>query len=215
MHMAKITREQFLNNAVRALKPVFKKIGYTLPNNVRVSVGWPSGTRPTAARRAIGECWSDVVSGDGFFEIFISPELGDRNRALDVLAHELVHVAAGFDQGHKGKFKECALRLGLTGPMTATTAGPKFLELLERAPFKALGNFPHAALTAMGGPAPAGKKGGKTADGADVPTTTGKKKQGTRLVKAECVGCGMIIRTTKKWVLETGLPKCACGSDFE
>lgn len=40
-------------------------------------------------------------------------------------------------------------------------------------------------------------------------------KVGSRLVKAECSDCGMVIRTTRKWVNETGLPTCACEGTFE
>ncbi len=42
------------------------------------------------------------------------------------------------------------------------------------------------------------------------------KKQGIRLIKAECPGCGYIIRTTRKWFEGVGLPICGpCKKSFE
>ena len=34
-----------------------------------------------------------------------------------------------------------------------------------------------------------------------------------RHISAQC-SCGMKIRTTRKWILEPGLPDCACGGKF-
>lgn len=41
-----------------------------------------------------------------------------------------------------------------------------------------------------------------------------KQKQPTRLLKAECPGCGYTIRLSKKWA-DAGLPDCICGDSFE
>lgn len=35
-----------------------------------------------------------------------------------------------------------------------------------------------------------------------------KKKQSTRLLKAECAECGYVVRVTAKWVNEVGAPRC-------
>ena len=35
------------------------------------------------------------------------------------------------------------------------------------------------------------------------------------MLKAECDSCGMVVRTTRKWIEEVGLPTCACGGQFE
>lgn len=79
--------------------------------------------------------------------------------------------------------------------MTATTAGPKFLEriapVLER-----LGAYPHAALTGGG--------------------SSAKPKQPTRMLKVVCgTGCGgeedgniYTVRTTRKWLDSIGPPVC-------
>src|SRR5688572_6260631 len=114
-----IRRQIWLEAGVEALRVRFADVGYTVPRAVRVSIGWPKG-----GRKRIGECWSDTASSDKHHEIFISPQLGERamgTRILGVLAHELAHAVVGIPAGHKAPFKKCALAIGLTGKMTATT----------------------------------------------------------------------------------------------
>jgi len=109
---------------------------------------------------------------------------------LDVLVHEAVHAVDDCQSGHKEAFKRTALAVGLEGKMTATHAGDKLKAELERI-IKVLPPLTHGAL--------------------DLST---RKKQPTRLVKLECDNCGMIIRTTAKWIEQTGNPDCACGGHF-
>jgi len=44
---------------------------------------------------------------------------------------------------------------------------------------------------------------------ADRPT----KKDGTRLLKVACPGCGCPVRVTRKW-LDVGNPVCPCGEEM-
>lgn len=185
------TREDWLNRAVLELAPLLAEHDAELPP-VRVSVGFPKGTRGKGAH-AIGQCWTHMCSADGTHEVFISPELADPARVLDVLAHELIHAAVGIDAGHRKPFTRMARAIGLDGKPTATVAGPEFTAWAV-APLVALGAYPHAALT----------------PGA----SSGPKKQGTRMLKLTCEGCTMVIRTTRKWLDDTGAPQCACGGTF-
>ena len=125
-------------------------------------------------------------------EIFISPKLAQPLRVADVLVHELVHVAVGIDAGHRGAFAACARKIGLAGKLTSTHAGPDLVALLTPI-LEQLGPYPHAPLNESGSPV---------------------KRQGTRMLKIECPGCGYTARTTAKW-LEVGLPTCPCGEDME
>ncbi len=79
--------------------------------------------------------------------------------------------------------------------MRATTASAALQADLDQIT-KELGEYPHAALMAGEG-------------GADAP-----KKQGTRLLKVECPGCGYVVRTTAKW-LTVGVPTCPCGEEMK
>src|SRR5215468_5857944 len=81
-----LERQQWLEHAVEALRTRFAEVGYTVPEKIRVSIGWP---KRAASCGAIGECWSTVASSDGHTEVFISPQLTEGGRILDVLAHEL------------------------------------------------------------------------------------------------------------------------------
>jgi hypothetical protein len=113
-----LERQQWLERAVEAMRNRFIGAGYTVPQKIRVSIGWP---KRAASCGAIGECWSTDASSDRHAELFVSPELTEGGRILDVLAHELVHATVGTAAGHKKPFKQCALKIGLQGPMRATT----------------------------------------------------------------------------------------------
>lgn len=183
-----MTREEWLNAALAALRPWFKdRAGVEIPTDARVSVGFPGGG---SARKRIGECWPRARSTDKVNEIFISPVLHDPVRMLDVLAHEIVHAVDDCVSGHKREFKRIAKDVGLEGKMTATHAGAELKAELERI-IQTLPALTHGALD-----------------------LAGRKKQPTRLVKLECDNCGMLLRTTAKWLEQTGLPNCACGGHF-
>lgn len=185
------TREGWLVSAINALGAgIFADAAITLPA-VRVSVGWPGGRGKK--NTVIGQCWNTSAAADGVAQLFISPVLDDAARVLDVLIHEMIHAVDDCQNGHKGPFAKMAKRVGLTGKMTATVASPELAERLASLA-EELGAYPHAALTNGG-------------------STSGPKKQGTRMLKVECPEDGYTIRTTAKW-LEVGLPVCPCGTEM-
>ena len=57
--------------------------------------------------------------------------LVDSVQIMGVLAHELDHATVGTSVGHRGPFKQCALKIGLRGPMRATTPTPEFTAWAE------------------------------------------------------------------------------------
>jgi hypothetical protein len=176
------TREEWLNFVMDESRPRFKELGAPIPAKIRLSVGFTSnGYRG----KAIGECWDSKASGDKTFEIFVKPDQDEAVRVAGILVHECVHAAVGIDHGHKRPFKRVAEALGLEGKMTATTEGALFKEWI--APIlKKAGPLPHKQLRAY-----------RT-----------KKKQGTRLLKCECIDCGYVVRTTAKWLDTAGAPFC-------
>jgi hypothetical protein len=185
-----MTREQWLLEMPHHLAPDFAAIGAPLAVElVRVSVGFPSRRSLSARNRVVGQCWAAAASTDGRHEIFVSPLVGDGLEAAAILAHELVHSAVGVAAGHKGPFRKAALALGLEGKMTATVAGPRLAQRLN-ALIARVGDYPHAAMN---------------------PKLSGMKKDGTRLLKAECPACGYVVRVTRKWA-DVGLPTCPCGA---
>lgn len=190
-----VTREQWLNKAVKLMRPEFTRRGVTIPAKVRASCSWPSHKaipkNGLAQAASIGQCWDKEASTDGHFEVFISPLLDKVPDVLQVLAHELCHTAVGTAAGHKAPFRKAATAIGLAGKMTATHAGPQFLEWTAGMLPK-LGDYPHARIK---------------------PSYRPTKKQSTRMLKCECPGCGYIIRTTAKWA-DAGMPTCHCGEEF-
>lgn len=205
------TREAWLREAVAELGHLFEAAtGQTLPP-VQVSVGWPGGRGDRS--NVIGQCWHKDAARDGVSHIFISPVLDDAPRVLDVLAHELVHALDGNESGHKGRFREWALAIGLTGKMTATVASDDLARDLARLVAWRLGAYPHGALGA--GRLVAGKPGEPGAPGTPGGGPGGRSHppQGTRMLKAEC-GCDpdpYILRLTRKQA-DRGMPRCGlCG----
>jgi hypothetical protein len=190
------TREQWLNAAVQAVKPLFAEHDVELPE-VRVSCGWPSSGGTRNKNTTIGECWHREVADDKTSQIFISPTLHNEIEVLGVLIHELIHAWDNGASGHKGNVKKregfrwLATVLGLEGKMTATKVGDALgVRLLPI--YYELGKYPHSAL----------RPGSKLT------------KQSTRMLKVECPNDGYTLRATRKW-LDMGLPTCPCGTEME
>lgn len=174
-----MNREKWLQNAVDELVPVFAGHGFPLPGKIRVTCGFPAGSR---GGKRIGEHWSPTASDDGHHEIMISPTLADACRVLDVLTHELCH-AATLGDGHGKKFGKIARLMKLEGKLTATLGGDEFKRDMENI-LSGLGEYPHGKLN-----------------------LSDRKKTATRLLKACCPACGYTVRVTQKWV-DVGMPIC-------
>lgn len=188
------TREQWLNAFMTAAKPEFERVGYPIPDKVRLSVGF---TSHGAKGNRIGECWSSESSEDGYFEIFLKPTIVSDSRIADILTHELVHAAVGLDASHGAKFKKCATALGLTGKMTSTTASSEWYRWA-------------LPILSVLGPMPYGVLGtGKS---------SAKPKQKTNLLKVECNCCGWLARVTAKWLEPYDTLQCpdpSCGGELQ
>ena len=135
------TREQWLQEAILALTPLFKEYGYAVPK-CHVSCGFAS---TDVKRGHIGQCWSTKASADKVNQIFISPGLSDSVEVLDTLMHELVHAVDDCQNKHGPIFKKMALKLGMKGPMRSAGAGPELKVKLEQIA-TSLGTYQHAKL---------------------------------------------------------------------
>lgn len=188
-----MTREQWLNELAQRFRAIFTSMtpGFTVPDKLRVSVGWPSERGLSAKKRVIGQCWSPECSTDGTTEIFISPFLGDAYQAAETLLHEMIHACGC--RGHKGQFVACAKKLGFTAPWTSTPASDDLKARIQGV-LREMPEYPHATLDA-------------------VAMEKLRKKQTTRLVKVKCADCGYTARTTKKWLEEKGAPICPCNNE--
>ena len=178
-------REAWLERVARIVERDLFKVKNIPCNPFKVSTGFPAGG---SALKRIGECWFAEATKDGIAQVFINPTIENSSRAIDILIHEMIHVAYP-TAGHKGNFKKAALALGLTGKMTATTAGPELsewiLDVIEQ-----VGEYPHAQIL-----------------------LSSRKKQRTRMVKMECMECGYIVRTAQKWLDQSGPTICPCNNE--
>lgn len=210
--MTTTNRETWLNDLAAKMAPTFAEHGFPLPP-LRVSIGWPSAGKDAGVA---GECWDKSVSADGHFEIFLNPSRAESTAVGATLAHELIHAAVGFDQGHKGNFAKVALSLGFARPLTHVSDDtPERLAEWLRPMLAEVGNLPHAAINHSRQGAGRVKRGSggvtrvPVPDGGDseAPINTRPPKQSTRLLKACCADCGYTVRVTSKW-LEIGPPHC-------
>jgi hypothetical protein len=181
------TREEYLVQAVELMRPLFESKDYKIPA-LHVTCGWPSSGGLGTKTKTIGQCWAPEASSDNKHQIFISPWLqaNDETGPLSTLVHEVVHAVVGLPAKHGKLFKECATAVGLEGKMTSTHAGAELMEKIKQWELE-LGEYPHAKL-----------------DPAMRPT----KKQSTRMFKCECLQCGFVVRTARKWLEQIGIPHC-------
>jgi len=139
----------------------------------RVACGFPIGYRGSRSGKVImGQAFDPSISADGTFEVFINPVIDNPVDVLAVLAHELGHVWAGIQCGHRGEFARFARAIGLTGSMTATVPGDDLRGKLHQISAD-LGMYPHAKVD-----------------------PNARKKQGTRLLKLQCSDCGWTARVS-------------------
>ena len=172
---------------------LFKQAGYTVPHTSQVDIHYslPSkGAARGSRSQRIGEAWVPECNSEGRHTILISPaiEPEEPSRSLEILGtliHEVVHIVVGVQHGHRAPFKKCALAVGLTGKMTATTNGPELTERLTEW-LKLNGLCPAGALN-----------------------VSNRKKQSTRMIKAQCIPCNYIVRLSRSQA-EKGLPLCGC-----
>lgn len=189
-----MTREEWLNAFAKRAIPQFTEKGYEVPDNIRMSVGFPSTGKKG---KRIGECWSSVCSKDKFFEIFIHPSLDDSIRVAGVLTHEIVHAVVGLEAKHGAPFRNCATAMGLEGKMTATTEGPEFHKWAGPI-LDLLGPIPHGAMDVM-----------------QTPRTP--SESANRHIKCEC-GCGIkfrMSRSTIESIENIRCPDTACDGEIQ
>lgn len=153
----------------------------------RVSVGFPPRSRATS--KVIAVCCVSRASADNHSEIFVTPQLSDSLEILAALTHEMIHQSDDCQSGHRNHFARVARKVGLEGPLTATTPGQALTTYLHTI-IDALGQIPHAALD----------------------LSVAKKKQTTRMIKVECsqLDCAFSFRTSKTQLEKLNFNECYC-----
>lgn len=186
-------REAWLMAVSRPMVPRIEELTNKKMPKYRISMGFPSRRGLAKKKQVLAECWPVIASSAGIVEIFVSPLHENDMEIAASVCHELIH-AIGI-KGHKKDFAQVAWQMGLHGKAVATKAGPMFMEFIKPT-LKSHGHFPGDEMKIFKG------------------NTDHYKKKGTYLVKLECPSCGMLIRTTRKWLDEIGSPKCNCGTSW-
>lgn len=142
--------------------------------------------------KVLGLCAARCKNEQGLNAVTITPFLNDSLRIMDVLIHELIHAVLDNQDGHKLRFAQIAKRCGLVAPMTATTASPELVELLQ-AYVEVFGAIPHAKQDPID-----------------------KKKQKGRSLSVACTtdGCGFKFNTSQFQIDRIAVPMClVCGNE--
>jgi hypothetical protein len=194
-----MNRETWLDRALVALVPLFAEAGFTLPDKLHVSVGFPSRKALSTKNRRIGECWAGRISNDGVPHIFLSPVLDNGVEVLATFVHEIIHALVGTEHGHKKPFVEAMHKLGLEGKPTATVAGEQLSGKLQVL-LNDLGPYPQPKFNVN-----------------NLREEMDKKKQTTRLLKATCPepvekedDSPYNVRVTRVHLDKHGPPLCPC-----
>lgn len=193
---AKNTREEWLREAAILIeKDILSKQLVSLPEQWTVSVGFPFGSA-----KAIGQAWDKESSEDKqTHQMFISPVLGNHDivQMLQVLLHEMIHLAVGVDQKHGGMFKTVARNIGLEGRLTATYVSdnnPLYAQLQSIA--SAVGwQYPHKTI---------------------VKNVKAKKERKSNIVKlVSPQDSSYTVKMNKNLMESFGVPKDAWGNQME
>lgn len=186
------------------LVPLFASKGYTLPSNVRVSIGMPKNMN------VAGSTYHPRV-GSNYYHIFLSPfKLYEYEEFFGTLIHEAIHTLY-FD--HKKGFQDCGAAVGLVPPWVASSPGNELIKQIQTWVFNENIEWkePSIELVPEGLTLPFGG-GGR----GSFPRPIGAPKpQAGRMVKLSCPDCNYIIRTAKANILNKGLPVCPCGATFQ
>lgn len=117
------TREQWLERATALMRESL--IPQLQGRRYRVSCGWPHKEAVARTARRVGECWFPEHATDHTsHNLFISPALQNPIEVVETLAHELIHVAAGPNVGHKSALVKIAKFIGFKAPWTTTPTTP-------------------------------------------------------------------------------------------
>ena len=182
MTQAMQTREAWLSAALTRISRGWPTES-ELPENTRVSVGFPVKNRGRGAGR-VTEHYAATQSDGGFIEIFVSPTLGDAQTVARALALEAATVALN--------------RAPSDGERAALIARADSV-------VASLPEYPHDALNGATR-ARSGSSGARASDigGTDAAPVPGP---GSRLIKVRCDGCGYTMRVTRTWILRA-VPVC-------
>lgn len=144
------TREAWLQAAIEQLRPHFQPHA-ALPAKLHALISFPF-----RSSKAQGQWFPAGMLADKLPLVLVTPDVKDPVKVLDILVHELIHVATPGAR-HGKEFKELATKVGHTGRMPSSHGTPELLKKLGQL-LSALGPYPHAVFHADNQTKPKGEK---------------------------------------------------------
>src|SRR5215831_18049966 len=121
-----MTREDWLDQAIRKITPIFTETGIQLPANMRsICAVYEYGKRP----KMIGQCVP--LRCTKTMHILISPALTAPCEIAGIIVHELVHAALNCEHGHQKPFQDLASKVGLKEPWPCASPGDTLTKRLQ------------------------------------------------------------------------------------
>jgi hypothetical protein len=117
-----MTRQEWLTAIAKELLPIFVEAAAPVSGKIRIVCAIDED-------QLWGKC--SPKSTDNLTQILVSPRIHKPVDAAATVVHELVHAAVGCEHQHTEPFRRVALRVGLKGPMTATSPGAKLVKRLR------------------------------------------------------------------------------------
>lgn len=166
--------------------PLFNRAGYTLPVNIRVSIGL------MPRKKVVGITFHKAIGKD-YWHIFISTELCKNvYEVFETLIHEAIHTMVF---NHLKEFSTCAAKVGLKKPWHATTATDNLVLAITQWIDDNNVEWYEPELKLP-----------------DIKKQL--RHQRTRMIKLYCPDCNYIIRTSRLNITTKGYPICSCGTEF-
>ena len=189
-----MNRETWLNMMIDKAIPMFEKSGFKISeirDKLKVSCSMMIGQRKSSKFGAIGQHLPTEWNKAQNHEMLISPTLENGVQVVGVLIHEMCHAIQRHMYGntvraHGKEFRKIAQSVLLTGKMTATTESPELKIIIENW-IAEIGKYPHSEINLKG-----------------------RKRQGVRNLKVECISCDWSFRTSNKNISLMSSTKCLC-----
>ncbi len=179
-------RERWLARCAQLLHPLVTQIAawerIPLQHRIppQISCSWPAGRSSKILSQTV------INEANQQPQISLSPLVGNGMQtargeshslraALQIL-HELVHIAAGPNCGHREEFSDIALGVGFSHPLADAVATPDLVTTIKKSVLQRIGEYPHVAVVP---------------DNNDTP---GARRQKNRQRKYVCRHCDQIIR---------------------
>ncbi|WP_428491642.1 hypothetical protein [Rhodopila sp.] len=187
-------REVWQRQAIDLTRPIFEESGYRIAENIIPSFGFPSGGKKS---KVVGE-WIGPEATGGPHEVIIRSAIDDPCEIICAMLNQLIHTITGPERNKA--YRDIALSIGMDVSAGLKNARPKpHLQTRLDAIAKEVGPIPHQAIDY---------------DKVRVKGATNRPpKQGTRMLRAECVfvenekRCGYLVRVSAEWA-RVGPPGC-------